>query len=86
MASYLPDAPSSILVGCRNQIPAELNPFDRLIAAGVDLIQVPSCDAKMDQISPSPYKIPRNPHERELAAIDSAMYLPIPPALQPCQS
>jgi excisionase family DNA binding protein len=27
--------------------------------------------------------IPKNPNERELAAIDPAMYLPIPPALRP---
>ena len=37
----------------------------------------------MDQIPTSPYKIPRNAHQRELAAIDPAMYLPIPPALRP---
>jgi hypothetical protein len=37
----------------------------------------------MDRISLTPYKIPRNPHERELASIDPAMYKPIPPALQP---
>jgi hypothetical protein len=37
----------------------------------------------MDQIPLSPYKIPRNAHQRELAAIDSAMYLPNPPGLRP---
>ena len=40
-------------------------------------------NAKMDQIPTSPYKIPRNAHQRELAAIDPPMYLPIPPALRP---
>src|ERR1700676_5621977 len=37
----------------------------------------------MDQILLSPYEIPRNAHQRELAAIDPAMYLPIPVALRP---
>ena len=41
-----------------------------MIAAGAILIQVPSCDAKMDQIPTSPYKIPRNAHQRDLATID----------------
>jgi hypothetical protein len=36
----------------------------------------------MDQILLSPYEIPRNAHQRELAAIDPAMYLPIPVALR----
>jgi excisionase family DNA binding protein len=37
----------------------------------------------MDRIPTSPYKIPTNAHQRELAAIDPAMYLPIAPALRP---
>ena len=37
----------------------------------------------MDQIPTSPCKIPRNAYQRELAAIDPAMYLPIPPTLRP---
>jgi hypothetical protein len=37
----------------------------------------------MGRISLTPYKIPRNPYERELACIDPAMFTPIPPALQP---
>jgi excisionase family DNA binding protein len=37
----------------------------------------------MDQIPTSPHKIPRNAYQRELAAIDPAMYLPIPPTLRP---
>jgi excisionase family DNA binding protein len=35
------------------------------------------------EIPTSPYKIPKNPYERELASIDPVMYRPIPPALQP---
>jgi excisionase family DNA binding protein len=37
----------------------------------------------MDQIPTAPYKIPTNPYQRELAAIDPAMFLPIPPTLRP---
>jgi excisionase family DNA binding protein len=37
----------------------------------------------MDQIPTSPYKILKNAYQRELAAIDPAMYLPIPPTLRP---
>jgi excisionase family DNA binding protein len=37
----------------------------------------------MDQIPPLPYKIPRDAHQRELAAINPTMYRPIPPALRP---
>jgi excisionase family DNA binding protein len=37
----------------------------------------------MDQIPTSPYKIPRNAYQRELGAIDPALFKPIPPALQP---
>lgn len=37
----------------------------------------------MDKIPTSPYKIPRNAYQRELAAIDPAMYLQIPPTLRP---
>jgi excisionase family DNA binding protein len=37
----------------------------------------------MDQIPLSPYKIPRNAHQRELTGINLAMYLQISPALRP---
>ena len=36
----------------------------------------------MDQILKVPYKIPKNPYERELGSIDPVMYKPIPPSLQ----
>jgi excisionase family DNA binding protein len=37
----------------------------------------------MDQIPTSPYKIPKNAHQRDLATIDPTMYLPVAPALRP---
>jgi excisionase family DNA binding protein len=36
----------------------------------------------MNQILVEPYRIPR-PYEREMAALDPALFKPIPPALQP---
>jgi excisionase family DNA binding protein len=37
----------------------------------------------MDKVLTEPYRIPRRPYEREMAALDPALFKPIPPALQP---
>jgi hypothetical protein len=37
----------------------------------------------MNPIPTSPFKIPRDAYQRELACIDPVMYLPVPPTLRP---